>query len=501
MATRYAPLVLAAPLHAMPQDYQTRLPQFDATGAVNAQQHVDKMNDYLDLQEVDEVDVQMRLFAQSLTGDVKKWFKALPAASIPDLVAFQRSFLDRWEVKKNPLQILSEYENIKRNQGESVQDYCTCFNNLYNAIPTEIKPPQGLALIKFPDGFDADMYYQLRERNDATLEEMQKSAISVEANLLAKRARQRTEWRVTIKEEPSTSNNDSKLDTVVRSLALLLERSSISDRNPPRDDTPTPQIRNPNFRRNPPQIRQRDQRDQRGPDQPIRPPLQENYADDGGEANEELEDTHINLMGIHDNDAIFLTQEEQELFLLNQTKVSEEAEDAGQQTYENDILEVHRQYNLRTRKAEGNSSKKTSGTQKVSETEKTPEKVTAEKYSEKGKTDAPVKKNITTLKRPAQPEVSPINLPSTSDWRDMDQPESTSQTQTPAPFSLVAEMAKIKIPVPLTELISRGSYRSQVLKALAIEPSIGTKALTIGSGTHSDTVNLAEVQGKKQIEF
>jgi hypothetical protein len=54
MAARYAPLVLATPLHAMPQDYQTRLPQFDGTGPLNAQQHVDKMNDYFDLQEVDE---------------------------------------------------------------------------------------------------------------------------------------------------------------------------------------------------------------------------------------------------------------------------------------------------------------------------------------------------------------------------------------------------------------------------------------------------------------
>jgi hypothetical protein len=92
MAARYAPLVLAAPLHAMPQDYQTRLPQYDSTGSINAQQHVDKMNDYFDLQEVDEADVQMRLFAQSLTGDVKKWFKALRPASITDLAAFHRSF-------------------------------------------------------------------------------------------------------------------------------------------------------------------------------------------------------------------------------------------------------------------------------------------------------------------------------------------------------------------------------------------------------------------------
>jgi hypothetical protein len=73
-----------------------------------------------------------------------------------------------------------------------VQDYYIRFNNLYNAIPTDIKPPQGLALIKFPDGFDADMSYQLRERNTTTLQDMQRSAISVEANLLARRARKRT---------------------------------------------------------------------------------------------------------------------------------------------------------------------------------------------------------------------------------------------------------------------------------------------------------------------
>jgi hypothetical protein len=187
MGARYAPLVLVSPLHAMPQDYQNRIPQFDAAIPLCEQENIDKMNDYYDLHEVYEVDVQMRLFAQTLTGDVQKWYKCFHAASVLDLTAFQRSFIDRWEVKKNPLQILSEYENIRRNQGETVQDYCTHFNNLYNAILAEIKPPQGLAMIKFPDGFDTDISYQLRERNSTTLEDVQKSAISVEANLLAKR--------------------------------------------------------------------------------------------------------------------------------------------------------------------------------------------------------------------------------------------------------------------------------------------------------------------------
>jgi hypothetical protein len=95
-------------------------------------------------------------------------------------------------VKKNPLQILSKYENIRRNQGETMHYYCVHFNNIYNEIPTDIKPPQGLSLIKFPDGFDVDMPYQLRERNYVTIEDMQKSAVSVEANLLAKKAMKRT---------------------------------------------------------------------------------------------------------------------------------------------------------------------------------------------------------------------------------------------------------------------------------------------------------------------
>jgi len=47
------------------------------------------MNDYFDLQEVDEVGVQMRLFAQSLTGDVKKWFKSLHTTIVVDLADFQ----------------------------------------------------------------------------------------------------------------------------------------------------------------------------------------------------------------------------------------------------------------------------------------------------------------------------------------------------------------------------------------------------------------------------
>jgi hypothetical protein len=47
-------------------------------------------------------------------------------------------------------------------------------------------------------------------------------------------------------------------------------------------------------------------------------------------------------MGVHDDESIFVTQEEHELFLLSKTEVNEEAEESEHQAFENDIMEVHR---------------------------------------------------------------------------------------------------------------------------------------------------------------
>ena len=94
----------------MPADYQSKIPLFDGTPqSVTAQQHVDRMTDFFDLHEIDAENVTMRLFVQTFGGEVRKWFRALLAGSINTLPNLQRKFLDRWEVKKNPLQILSEY--------------------------------------------------------------------------------------------------------------------------------------------------------------------------------------------------------------------------------------------------------------------------------------------------------------------------------------------------------------------------------------------------------
>lgn len=105
-----------------------------------------------------------------------------------------------------------------------MEEYCERFNTVYNAIPQDIKPSPSLYLIDFPDGFDVDMEYQLRERDSETLEEMQDNAIKVEDNILAKKAKLKSKRRVTIKEEPSTFVVDHKIDNLVGVVNQMMQR-------------------------------------------------------------------------------------------------------------------------------------------------------------------------------------------------------------------------------------------------------------------------------------
>lgn len=70
MVARYAPLVLPQNLDDMPIDYQSKIPLFCATESITAQQHVDRMNEFFGLHEVDAKNVSMILFLQSFEGEV-----------------------------------------------------------------------------------------------------------------------------------------------------------------------------------------------------------------------------------------------------------------------------------------------------------------------------------------------------------------------------------------------------------------------------------------------
>ena len=98
-----------------------------------------------------------------------------------------------------------------------MQQFSSKFNQVYNSMPVEIKPPPRLSLLHYPDAFDPEMEFQLRERSTTTLKEMQYSAISVEANLLTKRSKIKAEERKKIAKEQLKSS-EAKLDILTSTM-------------------------------------------------------------------------------------------------------------------------------------------------------------------------------------------------------------------------------------------------------------------------------------------
>jgi len=80
------------------------------------------------------------------------------------------------------------------------------------------------------------------------LEQTQRNVVSVEANLLAKKAKIKNEKRVVFKEETSTSNG--KVDNLAKIIERIMDIiDNMKSKNQWENKQPPP-IRNPNFRKN-----------------------------------------------------------------------------------------------------------------------------------------------------------------------------------------------------------------------------------------------------------
>lgn len=170
---------------------------------------------------------------------------------------------------------------------------------------------------------------------------MQNMAVTVEANLIAKINRARTERRTTFKEEPSAL--DQKLNAIINGMHRLGDRVESVERKSSWDGQQANTVRNPNFRKN-----QNPNAGRSSPDHDIRPPFQENYAE-VSTSNEPIEDTHMNLMDLKGEQQSFVTQEDQDDHEINQFQTNSGESFDFKQGYDSAIYEVHKQYKLRTR--------------------------------------------------------------------------------------------------------------------------------------------------------
>ena len=115
VATRYAPIVFPQPLISLTGgDYQDYVLRFYGQGDVTAEEHWNTYLSYADNQNFENEDVWMRVFVQSLDGEVRKWFRELPPNSIDGIDALEEVFMRQWGDTKDYLYYITEFGSLKR---------------------------------------------------------------------------------------------------------------------------------------------------------------------------------------------------------------------------------------------------------------------------------------------------------------------------------------------------------------------------------------------------
>ena len=205
-----------------------------------------------------------------------------------------------------------------------------------------------MALAKYPEGFDANMAYELRDKEYNTLEDMQKGAITIEANLMEKRARLKAEKRVTYRDDNVASTSDPKYDRLsknVEELQQMIKRMVVQNNNQNRNQ-------NQNIRRNNAAPNR-----QRESNQKIIPPFQEKILDEDEGIIEESEGNTINMFEAEDSVLNYDSEDDQPSpSYWDEEWLETEDYRLG---FEDSMLQVREQYELRRKKIQDTSKAKT----------------------------------------------------------------------------------------------------------------------------------------------
>ena len=119
----------------------------------------------------------MRMFAQSLDGEVRKWFREFPANSITIIEELQDLFMRQWGDTKDHTYYITEFGALRRKKDETIVDFSKRFNKMYGRIPAKIKPSETSAKLTYANAFDHEFSLLLRERRHVYLLNMQDVAL------------------------------------------------------------------------------------------------------------------------------------------------------------------------------------------------------------------------------------------------------------------------------------------------------------------------------------
>ena len=99
------------------------MPKFTGEEDITIEENLVAFYRYADNLNIENEYVLMRVFVQSLDGEVRKWFRGLTPRSIAGIEALDDAFLRQWGDTKYFIYYIIEFGSLKRKEGESVSDF------------------------------------------------------------------------------------------------------------------------------------------------------------------------------------------------------------------------------------------------------------------------------------------------------------------------------------------------------------------------------------------
>jgi hypothetical protein len=134
-------------LHPYPHYSFEYLPWFSGEDLITPERHLEAFEIFVDQFDIVHDDVSMRLFSQSLCGDVYVWFRCLEAGSIGSWTELCHTFLKCWGENKSLDQYWFEFNALRRGEEEALDVFNMRFYNVYHSMPMEIRPIETVAMV------------------------------------------------------------------------------------------------------------------------------------------------------------------------------------------------------------------------------------------------------------------------------------------------------------------------------------------------------------------
>jgi hypothetical protein len=116
----------------MPLRYEKWLPRFTGSDEENVEDHMCDFWAFFQLHPIsdDVEDLAMKLFSATLHENARRWYDALPDASITSMDQLEEVFLKRWNIKEDPRVLLNKLNHIEKNENETVREFHTKFQKI-----------------------------------------------------------------------------------------------------------------------------------------------------------------------------------------------------------------------------------------------------------------------------------------------------------------------------------------------------------------------------------